>query len=103
MDARRAPERVGFAHLPDQIPEFRVGLPPPRFPALPRPVSPEAATVPGDDRLGLHNHEHALPARPELREDDPERSVDCPQARFRARPLQDLDLLAQSGDFKGQL
>ncbi len=56
MDPGRTPERVGCAHLPDEIPYLVVdpwasaassGLPP--------PVCMESAPMPADDGLGLDN------------------------------------------------
>jgi hypothetical protein len=63
-----------------------------------RPTSPEAdeaATVPADDRLGLHDDEGVRPPRPRAREHHPERAVDWPKAWTWRGTTPDRELLPE--------
>src|SRR5262249_55203251 len=95
---RRRPQ-VGLSsrHPMDQLAQLGVELraadPAPR--GLPSPVELEALAVPGEDGGGLHDDETGPPARPDLREPDPEDSVPPRQAWSANRSLEDQELMAQ--------
>ena len=67
MDARSTPTRVGEAHLPDQIANFR------RYrwatfatPTLPSPIEAKSLAMPGDDGLRLDKDQRRTPIVPQL-------------------------------------
>src|SRR5262245_28054416 len=82
LDAAPAPGRVVPSHPVDQLAnlggELRAADPAPR--GLPSPVELEALAVPGQDGRGLNDDETGAPARPDLREPNPEDSVSPRQA-----------------------
>ena len=55
----------------------------------------EALAVPGEDGGGLHDDETGPPARPDLREPDPEDSVPPRQAWSANGSLEDQELMAK--------
>jgi hypothetical protein len=73
VNAWRTPARVVAAHHPNQIPDLLRHLGPTPFTALyfPRPEQTEALPVPGDDRLGLDNHQGGFPIAPYTPQPDP--------------------------------
>ena len=67
MDAGRAPERIGKAHLPDQLPNFERHLGPAGSPSrLPAPKAAESGTMPSYNRLGPHDCHRIKNRRREL-------------------------------------
>jgi len=85
MDSRRSPERVGAAHLPNQI----TNLPMHRWPPgsrTPSPKQSESLTVPLNNSGRLHHHNHLQTAWPQSVEQDPEQTVEGKQPEP-TRPL----------------
>ena len=74
LAAAAAPGRMVPSHPVDHVANLGVELrsadPTPR--GLPSPVELEGLTVPGKDGRGLHDDETGPPARPDLREPDPD-------------------------------
>jgi hypothetical protein len=62
---------------------------------LPSPVELEALAVPGEDGRGLDDDETGSPARPDLRDPDPEDSVPPRHAGSANGSLEDQELMAQ--------
>jgi hypothetical protein len=62
------------------------------------PEMPEPGPMPADHRRGLDDRQGLLPARPALREDDPEAAVPHPEARTSVSegPREHPDLLPES-------
>src|ERR1700704_848122 len=83
VDARRAPEPVGQAHLSDQAPDLNWNLWTTATRArLPAPVQPETGPMPPDDRLGLDNGDGVQHRRKQAMEPDQKQSVDDGQFRL---------------------
>jgi WD40-like Beta Propeller Repeat/Lon protease (S16) C-terminal proteolytic domain len=98
MSSSYAPEWVGTAHGTDQIPDFlRDGGPSgSSVPDLPSPKQPEAFPVPGDDRLGLDDHQRGFPTGPGSGQPCPEDTVRHSQRRpFLCGASQYTDLVPQ--------
>ena len=58
MNARSAPQRIGEAHLPDQLPDFRGDLrPAARDRDFHRQKEPEAGAMPPNDGFWLYDRE----------------------------------------------
>src|ERR1035437_2731364 len=74
----RTPERVGTAHLADQIPNLAIHCWPSGS-RTPSPKQAEALTVPLDDGGRLDQHHHLQTARPQSVEQDPEQAVESKQ------------------------
>src|SRR4030081_3347762 len=67
MEFGGSPVRILRRQSSDQRPDLLSDLRPTASPAgSPTPVQSEAGTVPADDGLGFHDHEHVAPARPEM-------------------------------------
>src|SRR5437879_7348925 len=101
---RRAPERIGAAHPPNQIPELR----PDRGPTasastLPRPVAPESLPVPPHHRLRPHHLQGTPPALPEPGQHDPEDPVHSRQPGPRLARLPHGELLPKREVLQRQL
>ena len=100
MDARRAPQPVGQAHLPDQAADLPGNLRPtaPRA-RLPAPVQSEARPMPSDDGLRLDNRHSVQHRRKQAIEPDEEQSVGHRQFRLRGNaPAQHIQLMPQQHD-----
>jgi hypothetical protein len=99
-----APQRVGLRHRANQPADVRrKARSTQAASALPGPEEPEAAAVPGEDRLGLYDHNSCLPFVPDPRQPDPQESVCTGEPHpLRARSFQDLELMAQCQDLKLQ-
>src|SRR5208283_4717491 len=78
VDPECAPERVGAAHLPDQIPNLAIHCWPSGS-RTPSPKQAEALVVPLDDGGRLDQHHHLQTAWPQSVEQDPEQAVDREQ------------------------
>jgi hypothetical protein len=104
VNSWRAPQRVGFRHRANQLADVpRNARSTHVASALPRPEEPEAATVPGEDRLGLDDHDGRPPSVPDPRHPDPQQSVSTGEPHpLRAGSLQDLELMTQCQDLKLQ-
>jgi len=85
VDPGRTPERVGAAHLPNQIANLAIHRRPPGSRA-PTPKQSESLTVPLDDSGSLHQHHHLQAAWPQSVEQDPEHAVESTQPET-TRPL----------------
>lgn len=76
MDPRRAPPRVRLRHRANQRSDIGgQGRSPEAAPTFPPPPQAEAASVPRDDRLRLHDDERGSPSGPEAREQDSKAAV----------------------------
>jgi hypothetical protein len=97
LDAAAAPRRILPRHPSDQVAQLgaepRAPDPAPR--GLPSPVELEALAVPGEDGRGLNDDETGPPARPDLREPDPEDSVPPCQAWSANGSLENQELMAK--------
>src|SRR2546422_6058115 len=70
MDPRRAPKRIGAAHLPNQASDLRLNRgPTASAPTLPRPVAPEPPSVPPHHCLRPHHLQGIPPALPKRSEE----------------------------------
>ena len=77
MNARRTPQRVFAAHLPNQSPNF---LGHRRTPGLavtdfPRPEQPKRLAVPADHRLRFYDDEGGPPTAPKLGQLCPQEAI----------------------------
>ena len=101
-DPRRAPQRVRCRHPPDKVSDL------PGYPrsarlassAQPSPVLPETPPLPGDDGLGLDEHEDVTPTGPDPGQPDPEESVCRRQAGRSSAALVHSQLVALSQDLE---
>ena len=77
VDPGSAPQRIGVAHLPDQVDGVLADCLAPGFTrsAFPTPEEPEPGAVPLNDSARLNEAEADLPIRPGLREPTPEGAV----------------------------
>jgi hypothetical protein len=74
-----------------------------RSTALPLPMEPEPSSVPPDDRVGFDEHEGLAPARPEAKEDCPQKPVHCLRLESSALcPLENPQLVPESEDLQVQ-
>ena len=103
MDARRAPEWVGKAHLADQFACLHVhGFAPRSGP--PTPVEPKALAVPLDHGGWLHQHHRFETTRPHLVEPHPDQPIDGAQTRTATTStIEDRHLMTQRDQFEFQL
>jgi hypothetical protein len=74
MDTWRAPQRVSFAHLPDQVTDLASRSRPSR-PWTPPPVKPETRAMPLDHGRRFDQHHDFQTAQPYPIEPDPEQAV----------------------------
>ena len=67
MDAWRAPERIGFTHLADQVSDLAIDARPTETAGSrsPPPVEPEARSMPLDDSCWLYQNHDLEALRPE--------------------------------------
>ena len=97
MDLRRSPTGILVCQAADQITklarDFRSANPGTRCPS---PVQSETGAVPANHGIGLHDQEHAFPARPEAPECDPEQPIETIQGRPWPFSFEDCELLSQS-------
>ena len=100
-----APQRIGAAHLPDQVDGIWADCLAPRFTrsAFPTPEEPEPGAMPLNDSARLNEAESDLPIRPGLREPSPEGAVQRGQARAFVATAEDQDLVPQSEVLKKQI
>jgi hypothetical protein len=104
VNAGRAPQRVGFRHRANQLADVpRNARSTHVASALPRPEEAEAATMPGNDRLGLDDHHGCPPFVPDSQQPDPQQSVGLrePQS-LRPRSVQHVELMPQRQDLELQ-
>jgi len=105
VDAGSAPQRIGAAHLPDQVDGVRADRLAPRFTrlALPTPEELEPRAIPMNDRARLNEAEPDLPIRPGLREPSPEGTVQRGHARAFVGAAEDQELVPQSEVFEEEI
>ena len=95
VDPGRAPERVGAAHLPDQIPNLAIHCWPSGS-RTPSQKQAEALAVPLDDGGRLDQHHHLQTAWPQSVEQDPEQAVDREQPQpTRLLAAKNMQLMTQ--------
>ncbi len=99
VNARSSPARVGEAHLPNQIPNFR------RYrratfatPTLPSPIEAKSLAMPGDNRLRFDKEQRRSPIVPQPREPNPQDSISPTETELMTavRTLQDQKLMSES-------
>ena len=82
MNARRAPARVGVAHLTDEIAKFRryrrAAIAMPTFPS---PLKSKPLAIPPDDGLRLDHQQRRSPIVPQSLEPNPQGSVSPTQTQ----------------------
>ena len=95
MDPWRSPERIGAAHLPNQVTNLTLYSGPPGSGA-PTPKQTESLTVPLDDGGRLDQHHHLQTAWPQSVERNPEQAVESKQPET-TRPLaaKNVQLMAE--------
>jgi hypothetical protein len=98
MNARSSPARVGEAHVPDEIPNFR------RYrqatfatPTIPSPIEAKFLAVPSDSRLRFDKEQCGTPIVPRAGEPNPQDSVRKAETQpvTTARTLEDQELMAE--------
>src|SRR6266851_4317867 len=104
MDARRSPEPIGQAHLPDQPSDLPWYPRPTALRArLPAPIQSEARPMPPDDGFRLDNRDSVQHRRKQTIDPDEEQSVRHRQLRPRGYALtQHTQLMAQQYDLSFQ-
>jgi hypothetical protein len=97
MDARRAPERIGSAHLSNQIDSLWSDARAPGFPSptLPTPEQAKALSMPVDHCVGLDEAKRLPPPTPNHGKPDPENTIDRVPSRSVGIPAQDQELMPQ--------
>jgi hypothetical protein len=100
MNTRSTPARVGEAHLPNQIANFR------RYRwatfittlTLPIPIQSEAFAVPGDNSFRFDKEQRRSPVVPQTGEPSPQGAVSPTETELMptARTLQDQELMPES-------
>src|SRR5262249_51876451 len=89
VDARGAPQRVLFAHLPDKVAQFTIDLRPScPMAGFPAPERSEACAMPAQDCLRLHHLGQVKQIRPNPRDPHQERPVTPVQPQTKRRPTQ---------------
>src|ERR1700683_363767 len=87
MDPRRSPQRIGNAHLADELAYLRrYSWSATTVPRLPPPVRSEPGAVPFNHGLRLHNRQGAQPLRSQTIQAGEYQTVQHPERR-RFRPL----------------
>ncbi len=104
VHARRSPQRIGSAHVPDQLPHLQGNTRPtgPTFPTLPSPIASEPSPVPPDNGLRFHDDEHVVPVRPDSAQQHPEAAIEISEPRPFHGTLEDGELLAKGEILKRQ-
>src|SRR5271166_2513617 len=97
MDPWSSPQRIGKAHLADQLADLeRHRRSSPVRPRLPTPIGSEPSTVPANDGLGPDDRKCISQVRKQSIEADEDHPVDSIEAEpLRHGALQDNDLLTQ--------
>ena len=97
MDARRSPQPIGQAHVPDQAPNLHWKLWPTAARArLPPPVMAKAGAMPPDDSVGL---EWRSTPRKQSIKPDQDHSVSNRQSWLRRSPsTQNVQLMSENQD-----
>jgi hypothetical protein len=100
VDARRTPQRIGDADLPDQLPDLgchcRAPWPAPRFPA---PIGSKARAMPAQDRLRPNDRQRTASVREQPTDPTEQQPVGRRKCRsLWPQALQHVDLLSQRQD-----
>ena len=100
VDARRTPQPIGQAHLPDQAADFPWYPRPTTTTArLPAPIQPEALPMPSDDGLRLDNRHSVQHRGKQAIEPDEEQSFRHGQTRLRGHaPTKRIQLMPKQND-----
>jgi len=103
VDTGRAPERVGEAHLADQITDFGTHLGPSGTARSPPPIDPKAFAMPLDHGCRLDQHHGIEDLRPNPEKPKPEKSVrgEEPNPTW-VLPTQDAHLMPQANQLELQ-
>src|SRR3954453_1165263 len=98
MDAGSAPERVGEAHLADQLPNFEKHLGPARSSSrLPLPEQPKASAMPANNGCRADDRERIQNTRRDPIQADEDQAIEVAEDRALRRPsVQYVQLMAQS-------
>ena len=82
MDAGSAPERIGQAHLPDQLPNFERHLGPAGSPSrLPAPEGAKACPMPADNGFRLYDREGVQNTRRDPIQADEDHTIEVTEDR----------------------
>jgi hypothetical protein len=102
MDARRAPEWIGQAHVPDQIADVQRDLRSPTAPpGSPTPERSKSSTVPPNHGLGPDDGQRVYNARNEAVQPDEHQSVESAENKsLGGIPSQHINLLPENQDFR---
>jgi len=97
MDPRRAPQRIGNAHLADQPADFGGhNWPAATAPRLPAPIRPKTRTMPADNGVRLNDRQNIANSREQPIETNEYQSVDGTEGDFLwSSPPQNVYLLPQ--------
>jgi hypothetical protein len=101
-DPPTAPKRVLTRNVLDEAYELRSERRATHAPRLPRSEPCEAAPMPRNHGCRLDQRKSLRPPRPHARGDDPERTVDGPEARLRGCATENRKLLAEQKVFADQ-
>ena len=79
VNARRAPARILFAHVTNEIPDIVRDCRPPRLasPDLPCPEKAKCLAVPANECFRLDNDQRRTPVPPDAGQPDPQETVGC--------------------------
>src|SRR5882757_6723047 len=102
VDARRAPERVGQAHFPDQPTDLQRDARSPAAPSgFPTPEQSKSSPVPTNHGLRPDDGQRVYNARSEAIQPNEHQSVEGPENKsLRGIAPQHIDLLPESHDFR---
>ncbi len=105
LDARHTPTGILTGHPSNQFADFNVNAWSSWLPStgLPSPEQLEAAAVPTDDGVRLHDEKGGTPIRPDLGQDRPEYPVTLSQSRALGSVLQSGQLLAEREVFSREV
>jgi hypothetical protein len=92
MDSGRTPQRVGLAHLTNQLTQLTIHRRPTR-PRTPTPEEPEPLAVPLDDGCRFDQHDGVQAARPQPVQPDPQQAVERREPRTTTSSASSVRLL----------
>src|SRR5215831_10683128 len=102
MNARRSPQEIGLAHLPNQIANRCSDTWPSRTAArFEGPIAHKSPPMPANHRVRLEDAQPVPPGRPATGHPNPQQAVRLPKAETTRRALlQDGDLMAEGNDLR---